>query len=279
MNTFANRIFRPLLRSRIALHILSAACGMLIACGINMYSDRDDVALGANLDKDLRANRKEYPILAGHPEVKMYVTNVVQKVVGSPDVQKRAIYPYVVEIIHDDKTINAFCTPGGYIYVYTGLLKFLDNEASLAGVLGHEIAHAERRHATKRITAAYGVQVLLGAALGKNPGQTEEIAANLFTNLGFLQNSRDDEMEADNFSMLYLRSSEYYPGSIKYFFDKIGASGKGSSNSLEKLFLTHPPSDERANNVNAKMNEWKQASPAESQLLTARYQAFKKKLP
>ena len=266
-------------RSRIAMLTMLAYTAVLIACGVNIYKDSDDVNLGAQLDKEIRANPKEYPIMQGRPEVKSYVGGIVQKVLASPDVQKRAIYPYAVEIIQDDKTVNAFCTPGGYIYVYTGLMKFLDNEASLAGVLGHEIAHAERRHATKRITAAHGAQILLGEVLGKNPSTVAQIAGNLFTNLGFLKNSRDDEMEADNYSMQYLRSTDYYPGSIKYFFEKIGAAGGSTSSSLTTLFLTHPPSEDRANNVQAKMAEWKVPSPAESQLFTKSYQAFKKKLP
>jgi predicted Zn-dependent protease len=268
-----------ILRRRVA--VFAVACtAILAACGVNIFSDSDDVALGAQLDQQIRADPKEYPLLQGHPEVKSYVVSVVNRVLASPEVKKRNVYPYSVEIIADDKTVNAFCTPGGYIYVYTGLLKFLDNEATLAGVLGHEIAHAERRHATKRITAAYGVQIALGIALGKNPTMVENIAANLFTNLAFLKNSREDEMEADNYSMLYLRSSEYYPGAIKYFFDKIGASGKGGSSSgFEKLFLTHPPSDERANNVSARMREWNVPPPAESALGTARYRDFKKRLP
>ncbi len=268
-----------ILRSRIALATVLLYIGALAACGVTMYSDADEVKLGAQLDQEIRSKPSEYPILQGKPEVKAYVSGIVQTILASPEVKKEAVYPYQVEIIHDDKTVNAFCTPGGYIYVYTGLMKFLDNEAALAGVIGHEIAHAERRHATKRITAAYGVQILVAAALGQNPGTVAQIAANLFTNLGFLQNSRNDEMEADNYSMRYLLHTPYYPGAIRYFFDKIGAGGKGSAGSLEKLFLTHPPSDDRRNNVEKKMQEWNISPPDETQIMTARYQEFKKKLP
>ena len=66
-----------------------------------------------------------------------------------------------LRIIHDDSTLNAFCTPGGYIYIYTGILKFLDSEDEFAGVLGHEIAHADLRHSTRQMTKQYGVQILL----------------------------------------------------------------------------------------------------------------------
>lgn len=270
---------RKLFRSRVATLVVIAYTALIAACGVNIFSDKDDVALGAQLDQEIRSNPREYPILTGHPEAKAYITSIVNKVLSSPEVKKRSVYAYTVEIIADDKTINAFCTPGGYIYAYTGLMKFLDNEASLAGVLGHEIAHAEQRHATQRITAAYGVQILLSVALGQNPSTVEQIAANLFTNLGFLKNSRDDEMESDNYSMMYLRSTEYYPGAIRYFFDKIGTAGKGRASDLEKLFLTHPPSEERANNVGNKMREWGIPEPTEDQLFTARYGAFKKKLP
>ncbi|MDH7514883.1 MAG: M48 family metallopeptidase [Bacteroidota bacterium] len=252
---------------------------MIAACGLNMYSDSDEVQLGQQLDQEIRSNPKEYPILQGHPEVKTYVSSITQKILASPDVKKRSVYPYQTEIIHDDNTVNAFCIPGGYIYVYTGLLKYLDNEATLAGVIAHEIAHAERRHATKRITAAYGVQILVGAALGKNPSTIAQIAANLFTNLGFLKNSRDDEIEADNYSMIYLRSTEYYPGAIKFFFDKTGTSGRTNVSSLEKLFLTHPPSEERARNVEKRMQEWNVGAPSEPQVKTDAYQRFKRTLP
>ena len=92
--------------------------------------------------------------------------------------------------------------------VYTGLLKFIDNEATLAGVLGHEIAHAERRHATQRITKAYGVQILLSIVLGEKPAQIAEITANLFAGLALLTNSRADETEADEYSFGYLKSTQ-----------------------------------------------------------------------
>ena len=135
-----------------------------VGCGVNIFPDSEDIKLGQQMDEEIRKNPKQYPIMQDHPEVKQYVMDVGNKVLSSPYITKRGIYAYKYEIIHDDSTINAFCTPGGYIYVYTGLLKFVDNEATLAGVMGHEIAHAERRHTTNRITKAYGAQILLSCA-------------------------------------------------------------------------------------------------------------------
>ena len=140
-------------------------------CGVNIFSDDQDIKLGQQMDQEIRKNTKEYLILQGHAEVKDYVMEVGNQVLASPAITKRSIYAYKYEIIHNDSVINAFCTPGGYIYVYTGLLKFIDNEATLAGVMGHEIAHAELRHASKRMTKAYGAQIVLSLVLGQNPSQ------------------------------------------------------------------------------------------------------------
>lgn len=268
-----------LLRNKIVIVLSSVYLGIFISCGLNIFSDQDDVNLGLGIDKEIRDNPKEYPILHNAPSIKQYVADITQKILQAPDVEKRGIYPYNVEIIKDDKTINAFCTPGGFIYVYTGLMKFVDNEATLAGVLGHEIAHAERRHASKRITTAYGVQAAFAIALGQNPSMLEQIAANLFTKLGFLKNSRDDEEEADNYSMKYLRSSEYYPGAIRFFFDKIEASGKGGSGAFERLLSTHPLPKDRVENVANTMREWKLPEPTEKNLFSDRYKKFKSTIP
>ena len=75
-------------------------------------------------------------------------------------------------------------------------MKYIDNEATLAGIVGHEIAHAERRHVTQRLTAYYGTSILLSFILGGNPSFIADVAANLFVGLAFLKNSRDDEAKA-----------------------------------------------------------------------------------
>lgn len=247
-------------------------------CGINIFSDSDDIKLGKQMDAEIRKNPKEYPILEGYQDVKQYVTDIGNKILASPFVKKRNIYAYKFEIIKDDSTINAFCTPGGYIYVYTGLMKFVDNEATLAGVISHEIAHAELRHATKRITKVYGAQLLLSIALGEKPSQIAEITANLFTGLALLANSRADETEADEYSIKYLQSTEYYPGSIIYFFEKV-QKGRSRAGAFERLLSTHPLPQDRVDHVRKIMNQIGNPQPTESNLLTERYSTFKQRLP
>jgi predicted Zn-dependent protease len=261
----------------LAAGLAGGSSGCASGTGFNIFPESRDIELGRQVDGEIRKNPNEYPILQGHPDIKLFVEGVGRKILASPHVEKKDIFAYQFEVIHDDSTINAFCTPGGYIYVYTGLLRFLDNEASFAGVIGHEIAHAERRHATRRMSSALGVQILISIVLGERPSQAAQIAGNLFGGLALLKNSRDDETESDTYSIRYLQSTEYYPGAIRYFFEKVSRGGKGSA--FERLLSTHPLPQDRIENVDRLMKEYNIPEPTEASLFSARYQEMKTKLP
>jgi predicted Zn-dependent protease len=262
------------------LMLLACFAFLAVECGVNMYSDDQDIKLGKQIDDEIRKDPKQYPIMTGHPEIKAYVAEVGNRVLASPDITKRGVYAYTYEIIHDDSTVNAFCTPRGYIYVYTGLLKFIDNEATLAGILGHETAHAERRHATKRMTTQYGAQMVLGLILGDNPSQIASVTANLFEGFGLLANSRSDEAEADEYSLKYLSSTQYYPGAITFFFEKMMAKkgGKGGG-AFDRLLSTHPLDQDRIDHVHQLLQSMGREKSSEASVFTERFQSFKKKLP
>ena len=115
-----------------------------------------------------------------------------------------------MKIVNRDDVLNAFCTPGGYIYVYTGLIKYLDQEDHLAGVLGHEIAHAENRHSSIRLQKEFGVKALTGFVLLTLPISTSDyINASILKELMGLSYSRDQEAQADEHSVRYLATSDY----------------------------------------------------------------------
>ncbi len=252
------------------------------SCGANLFSVSDDVSIGKDLDVQIRADRQNYPIMEGHDDVRSYVSGIGRNILNSSSlIQYKNVFPYKFDVIQDDSTVNAFCIPGGYIYIYTGLIKFLDSEAALAGVMAHEIAHAERRHMTQRLTSYYGVSTVLSLVLGSNPNQFAEIAANLFVGLGFLANSRSDETEADDYSIKYLRSSQYYPGSIIFFFNKIREEQrkKGQTpGSLERLFATHPLPQDRIDNVFEELSNIKPRPDSTKGLFPERYLEIKSKL-
>lgn len=239
--------------------------------GFNLFSIEDDVSLGADLDKQIReSTTDEYPILdAQYSNVKDYVQNIVNDIILAPEVQYEEPFAYEqVEIIHDDATVNAFCAPGGYIYVYTGLLRFVENDATLAAVLAHEIAHAERRHSTQRLTQQYGLSFMFGLLLDENTAQL----AGLVAGLAGLKNSQNDEFEADEYSYKYLKSiygdhPEYYPGGIKYFFNKIEAVyGTQDGGILEDLLSTHPKDADRVAKVDALISSAGIAAPTQTDL-------------
>ncbi|MBU3741737.1 MAG: peptidase M48 [Candidatus Kapabacteria bacterium] len=264
-----------IIRRSLVVLLVPALVFLLPVCSnINIFPVSEDKALGASLDAQIRANPKEYPILR-NASAQAYVQRMIDRVIASPDVKYRKTFAYTVEIINDVKTINAFCTPGGYIYVYTGLLNMLDNEAALAGVLGHEIAHAELRHSTSRMTKAYGVQLLMDLALGNDPNRMVELAANAFAGLGLLMNSRDDEMEADDYSFRYLRSTSWYPGGIKYFFENVK---KRPASDLERLLSTHPLPQDRIDATNERLRRNNIPSPSEAQLNSRAYAEFKRSI-
>ncbi|MBI1938392.1 MAG: M48 family metalloprotease [Ignavibacteriales bacterium] len=232
---------------------------MISACsaGFNIFSDGDEISLGEKFDKEIRNNPKEYPVY-NNPAVKDYINkNIFSAILNSQEIKKSAVYKYQMELIQNDSTLNAFAVPGGYVYIYTGLLKYLDSEAALAGVLGHEIAHVERRHATQRITSAYGLSIVINLALGNNPSQITEMVANLFSGLTLLANSRSNEDESDEYSIKYLQHTKFYPGSVKFFFEKLRDDGKVSKGGegIATFLSTHPDPIARINSAEQRLKE------------------------
>ncbi|NQW30021.1 MAG: M48 family metalloprotease [Ignavibacteria bacterium] len=266
-------LFKQILRrSAFAITAAVASLTLVYCSSINMFPVSEDQKLGAQFDQEIRADQAEYPLL-NNATANRYLQTIINTVLNAPEVKYRGVFPYRVEIINDDKIVNAFCTPGGYIYVYTGLIKMLDNEASIAGVLGHEIAHAERRHSTSRMTKAYGLQTMMDIALGRNPNNTVALAANAFAGLGLLKNSRSDEEEADDYSFNYLRSTVYFPGAIQFFFEKV--KGRGGS-SIERLLSSHPLPEDRIKATTERLKSANIPPPTEAQLRTREYTTYKR---
>jgi beta-barrel assembly-enhancing protease len=224
--------------------------------GINIFTQEDEVQLGREVDAEIRNNPQEYPIFTSDPSVKNYISQrIFEHILSSGQIRSKNVYNYRFEIIDQPEILNAFALPGGSIYLYTGLLKYLDSEAALAGVIGHEIAHADRRHATQRMTAYYGVSFLVALVLGNNPSQIAEIAANLFVGVAFLANSRSDENESDQYSYQYMKDTRYYPGGVKFFFEKLRDDGliDSQSNRVATFLSTHPDPIDRISETDQRL--------------------------
>jgi len=217
--------------------------------GVNIFSIEDDKNLGLQVKQEIESNPAQYPLISksANPDAYTYLEGIRNDILASGELSHKDDFAWEVNIINDDSTLNAFCTPGGYIYVYTGLIKFLDNKSSLAGVLGHEMAHADKRHSTEQLTKAYGIQTLLSVALGDNQGLLTEIASSLVS----LSFSRSDESEADKYSVIYLCPTKYRADGAADFFQKL--ESMGTSNPPEFL-SSHPNPDNRIQNIESEAN-------------------------
>ncbi len=235
--------------TRLALILaapLAVACTEEGGGGINLFTVEDDIALGQDLRDQLAADSESYPILdeSEYGDAYDYLYGMRDEILSSGEVRYEEEFDWELYIIDDDETLNAFCAPGGYIYVYTGLIRYLEVEDHLEGVLGHEMAHADQRHSTEQLSKAYGISVLLSVILGKDPGLLAEIAAGL-VNLNF---SRTDESEADEYSVRYLCDSLYASDGAAGFFEKL-LEEDGAD--VPEFLSTHPSSENRVEEIHA----------------------------
>lgn len=238
--------------------------------GLNLFTVEQDRELGAQVAAEIDGNPQEYPLLDSvkYASVYRYVYNVRDKILNSGNVDFKEDFQWRVRIIHDDSTLNAFCTPGGYIYVYTGILKFLDSEDQFAGVMGHEIAHADMRHSTRQMTQMYGVQILLDVLAGDRAAIKQITGA-----LVGLKFSRNHETEADERSVHYLCPTDYNAAGGAGFFQKIQDMGGASQ---PEFLSTHPDPGNRIEHFH---NSKTTMGCAGSKTYMSEYKAMVAKLP
>ena len=219
--------------------------------GLNLFTLQQDKEFGAQLKQEIENNPGQYPLLPllGNEQAYNYLWAMRDRILASSAVKHRNDFLWELKIVRDDNTLNAFAAPGGYMYVYTGLIKYLDEADHLAGVVGHEIAHADQRHSTEQMTKIYGVQTLLSVLSGGNPGLLAEIAQGL-TALSF---SRAHEREADDFSVRYLCDTEYASNGAAAFFQKL--INQGQAGGTPAFLSTHPNPDNRVQSINDKAAE------------------------
>jgi beta-barrel assembly-enhancing protease len=200
----------------------------------NLFTIQQEKQLGAQVASEIDRNPTQYPVLDSnrYNEVYQYVYKIRNTILNSGAVKYKSDFLWRIKIINDDKTLNAFCTPGGYIYIYTGILKFMESEDELAGVLGHEIAHADLRHSTRQMTKIYGIQVLLEIITG-NRTLIKDITRGIIS----LKFSRSHESEADEESVRYLCSTPYNASGGGGFFEKIQ---KANNTKPIEFLSTHP---------------------------------------
>jgi len=201
-----------------------------------LISTNEEISIGQKMAAQVDSTEKVLP----DAEVQDYVNGVGQRIAHVSD---RKDLPFHFKVL-DSKEINAFATPGGYIYVYSGLLKILDDEAELAGVLSHEISHVVARHGVKRLQQVLGVQVVLSIALGSSSQLSQDLVS---TSIGIILQgySRDNEFEADQFGTFYMEKAGYNPEGMAELLGKLDKLSDTKPTFFEKLSASHPPTKER----------------------------------
>ncbi|MFN4082173.1 MAG: M48 family metallopeptidase [Bacteroidia bacterium] len=198
------------------------------------------------------------------------LNHILTEILESGKVKHSNAFTWELTIMHDEKTLNAFCLPGGKIYVFTGLIKYLDSEDALAGVLAHEIAHADCRHGTAQIIKNAGLSLLITFIFGVDDGGLVNLGANLLS-LGF---SRADEAEADKKSVEYLYPTTYDARGAARFFEKLKTDNKDPE--VLAFLSTHPDTEERINEI---IKHWEKLGSKQGKTFTDEYKKLKKALP
>ena len=209
-----------------------------VGSGLDFFSLEREQALGKELSGEVESGAH----LISDPAITEYVNRVGQNLVRNSD----AKVPFVIKVIDSDE-VNAFALPGGYFYVNSGLILAADNEAELAGVMAHEIAHVAARHATKNETKS---QILNLASIplifvGGPVGYAVREAMGLAIPMSYMKFSRDMEREADLLGLEYAYATGYDPQEFVRFFETIKAREKQKQSFLAKTFATHPMTGER----------------------------------
>jgi beta-barrel assembly-enhancing protease len=210
-----------------------------------LISNEEEQRIGVQVKAEL--DQKQHVQYLKDPAVVDYVRRIANKVIaiGKSD---RSDVDWQVNVIDDANTVNAFATPGGYLYVYTGLIAAAEDESELAGVLAHETGHVVARHSARSLIAAYGLEAVTALAAGQNPGLLKQVATAIGTNGLMLAHSRADETEADELGARYTSTAGYDPQALIDFFQSLQSKQAKTPGVL--VFLSdHPTATDRISHL------------------------------
>ena len=231
-----------------------------VGCGRgvgNWYSVEKQVAMGRQFAQQVESQVK----LINDPVVTEYINRIGQNLVRNSDAQ----VPFTIKVIDSD-VVNAMALPGGFFYVNSGLILAADEEAEVAGVMAHEIAHVAACHAAREMSRANLMQlaslpfIFFGGGIGYAAYETSGLAGML----GILKFSRGFEAEADYLGIEYMYRAGYDPSAFVSFFEKVQAMEKKKPGTISKAFDTHPQSADR---IEKSQEEIRKILPAKAEYI------------
>lgn len=226
----------------LALAFAAACSG---CAGGLLIGPQEEVKIGKGVDDQIE---QEYRIVEANDPLTTWAKKLVDPLAkASAKFRDPAeLGGYKVEVIADDKLVNAFAAPGGYVYITTGLVKSAKTCAEIAGVLGHELAHVTQKHSVKQLEQAFAAQTLAAMFLGE--GLSSDAALTIF---GFLQQtkfSQAHETESDKVGLQIAYRAGYNPYGLADFFKALLALEKGGGG-VPQFLSSHPATDERIREV------------------------------
>lgn len=250
-----NYMFNKLLISALILTVLYA-CATVAVTGrkqLNLVSSDEINQMSAQQYKEVI---QKGPISTNQEQTAMVkrvgvrIQKAVEQYMAEKGLSSQLTgFNWEFNLIQDDKTVNAWCMPGGKVAFYTAILPVCKDEQGVAVVMGHEVAHAIANHGAERMSqgmlAEFGLSTI-GAAMGQNPTATQQIfmqAVGMGTNVGMLKFSRSHESEADHMGLIFMAMAGYDPSNAPKFWERMATLGGGQQ--PPEFLSTHPSHDTR----------------------------------
>jgi predicted Zn-dependent protease len=213
----------------------------------NWYSLESEISIGREYSQAVESSQK----FVEDPMVTEYVNRIAQNLVRNSD----AKVPFTIKVI-DSEEINAFAFPGGFLFVNYGVILAAQDEAELAGVMAHEIAHVAARHATRQMTRAqmFDLASIPLIFVGGGVGLAVREVVGLAIPLSTTKFARSFEAEADYLGVEYLYKAGYDPQALVSFFERIQVQDEGKPGLVAKAFSTHPQTTDRIKKTQREIN-------------------------
>lgn len=216
-------------------------------------SEEDELKLAEEVHSQVT---KEFKLIQNQP-VNAYITNLGNRLARKSE---RPNIPWRFYVVND-KSVNAFATLGGRVYIHTGLIAATSTEAQLASVMGHEIGHIVGRHGLENVKRSQKLGIgaaaasILGAIIGGTAGSIIDLAGNLIAGGFLMKHSRDAEREADFLGLYNLDHASYNTTEMIAMFEILNSLSRNQPSSIGSIMASHPAPAERAQNTAREIEE------------------------
>ena len=232
----------------VGLQGLTGCAAARRGLGYALVPPEVETRLGAQVAAQVE---KQDKVLAD-PGLQNYVRSVATPLFALAQ-RSRPEIQFRLTVLDKPGEANAFAAPGGYLYVYSGLLLVAHDEAELAGVLAHEIGHVVARHSANQLAAQYGLELLADMAVGEQAPEIARMASNLGQAGMMARFSRADESQADRLAVRYLAAAGYDPNGLVSLFQVLVTQESGRPTAMQQFLASHPETQDRIRRLQAEV--------------------------